>query len=132
MCYPAEKRKILFLAGGNYAGVFSSRSLSRLSLQNALEFRGFTGEGSALRLGSSIMDELALSLSWLKPLGTVVFVSAQAEILREQDVVVFGLLNDEGEVNQDLNLQAALTLGFRFNRHNRLAFSPDFIWLKDD
>jgi NTE family protein len=128
--HPAGAKKILLLAGGDYAGVFSSQSLSRIALRTALEFRGFTGKGSVLRLGSSVMDELSLSLFWLKPLGTVVFVSAQAEILREQDVVVLGLLNDRAKVNQDLTGRAALTLGFRFNRHNRLALSPEFIWIK--
>jgi NTE family protein len=131
--YPAETRKILLLAGADYAGVFSSRSsLSALSLRTALEFRGLTGEGSVLRLGSSIMDELSLGLFWLKPLGAAAFVSAQAEIIREQDVVVLGILNDEGKVNQDLSGRAALTLGFRFNRHNRLALSPEFVWAKSD
>jgi NTE family protein len=129
--HPAETEKILLLAGGDYGGVFSSaQSSSRIALRTALEFRGLTGEGSVLRLGSSIMDELSLGLFWLKPLGTVVFAAAQAEILREQDVVVLGFLNDKGKVNQDLSGRAALTLGFRFNRHNRLALSPEFIWIK--
>jgi NTE family protein len=127
---PAEAKKFLLLAGGDYAGVFSPRSLSRIALRTALEFRGLTGKGSVLRLGSSVMDELSLSLFWLRPLGPAVFVSAQAEILREQDVVVMGLLNDKGKVNQDLTGRAALTLGFRFNRHNRLALSPEFILIK--
>jgi NTE family protein len=128
--FPAETRKIRVLGGGDYAGVFSSQSSSRIVLRTALEFRGFTGEGSVLRLGSSIMDELSLDLFWLKPLGSVVFVSARAEILREQYVVVLGFLNDEAKVNQDLSGRTALTLGFRFNRHNRLALSPEFIWIK--
>jgi NTE family protein len=132
--YPAGKqRKTLFLAGGDYAGVFSSaESLSKLSLRTALEFRDLTGEGSILRLGASIMDELSLGLFWLKPLGTAAFVSVQAEILREQDVVVLGLLNDRGMVNQDLSGRAAISLGFRFNRHNRFTLSPEFIWVKSD
>jgi NTE family protein len=129
--YPAETRKILLRAGGDYAGVFSSQfSLSKLSLRSALEFRGLTGEGSVLGLESSIIDELSLGLFWLKPLGAAAFIGAQAEILREQDVVVLGLLDDQGKVNQDLSGRAALTLGFRFNRHNRLALSPDFVWVK--
>jgi NTE family protein len=128
--FPVETRKIRFLAGGDYAGVFSAQSSSRIALRTALELRGFTGEGSVLRLGSSVMDELSLGLFWLKPLGPVVFVSARAEILREQDVVVLGLLSDKGKVIQDLSGRAALTLGFRFNRYNRLALSPEFIWIK--
>jgi NTE family protein len=130
--YPAETGKTLLLAGGSYAGVFSSQSLSKLSLKSALEVRGLTGQGSVLRLGASVMDELSLSLFWLTPLGTAAFVSAQAEILREQDVVILGLLNDKGNVNQDLSGRAAITLGFRFNRHNRFTLSPEFIWVKSD
>jgi NTE family protein len=130
MLYPVETQKILFLAGGDYAGVFSSRSLSRISLRTALEFRGLTGKGSVLGLESSVMDELSLGLFWLKPLGSTVFVSARAEILREQDVVILGPLSGKGKVNQDLSGRAEITLGFRFNRRNRLALSPEFTWIK--
>jgi NTE family protein len=76
------------------------------------------------------MDELSLGLLWLKPLGSTVFVSARAEIKREQDVVILGLLSDKGKVNQDLSGRAEAALGFRFNRRSSLALSPEFTWIK--
>jgi hypothetical protein len=130
--YPAETRKTLLLAGGNYAGVFSSQSLSKISLRSALEFQGLTGEGSVLRLESSIMDELSLGLFWFKPLGAMAFTAAKAEIIREQDVLVLGFLNDQGKVDQDLSGRASVSWGLRFNRHNLLSLSPEFIWVKSD
>jgi NTE family protein len=128
--YPVETRKILFLAGGDYAGVSSSQSVSTAALRTALEFRGLTGEGSVLRLGSSFMDELSLDLFWLKALGGTAFVSARAEIRREQDVVIQGFLGDKGKVYQDLSGRGEITLGFRFNGRHRLALSPEFTWVK--
>jgi NTE family protein len=131
--YPAESSKILFLAALGYYGAFSPEfTVSRVSLGSALELRGLSGAGSVLRLSSSIMDSLSFGISWLKPLGPRAFIMGEAEIAREQDVVVLGLLNDEGRVNQDLSGRGALTWGIYFDRHNRLALSPEFVWIKAD
>ncbi|AEF81221.1 patatin-like phospholipase family protein [Leadbettera azotonutricia] len=126
--YPDDKAKILLLAGGAYHGVLSSSSISKLSLSSGVQFLGLTGPGSALSLGSSVLDILSFRFMYLQPLSSRVFISVSGDIVRDQDIVIQGPLSNSGVVSQVLAASGSLKGGIRIGDHSALSIAPEIFW----
>jgi NTE family protein len=129
--YPGDNKKTLLLAGGAYQGTLSSDSISKLALSSGIQFRGLSGPGSALTLGSSVLDVLAFRIMYLQPLSSWAFISASGGIARDQDIVVQGPLSNSGAVSQVLAASGSLKSGFRMGRHTAFSIAPEFFWAND-
>jgi len=116
---PETRNRVLFRAGLDYAGTFSSGSSSRAALRGGLEFQG--RDGFSLLLGTSVMDELSIGLSVFRPLGPRFFVAAETSITG----------GEEPMASHPPYFRGMLKGGLRFNRHNSLAIWPEYFRFRD-
>ena len=128
---PETQNRVLLRAGLDYAGVFSYRSSGRTAIRSGVEFLG--RDGFSLLLESSVMDELSVGLSMLRPLSPRFFVAAEADLVRDQTVIAEGIL-DGGEAAADrlVYFRGSLKGGLRFNRHNSLTLRPEYFRFRDE
>ena len=129
--YPERRNLSLFRLGVDYEGTFSSRYYNWAALRSGIEFVGMNG--SSLFIRTSIMDELAIGFSVFRPLSPNFFIAAEADLVREQTLVIKGILDSEEIIAERiLYFHGALRVGLRFNRHNSLIISPDYYWFRND
>jgi len=131
LLYPEAQNRILLRAGMDYEGTFSSRSSDWTALRAGVEFLGKSG--FSLLLKASALDELSLGLSMLQPLGPHLFVVTEADLVREQELIIKGFLS-RGEIFPErlLYFRGAMKGGLRFNRNNSLIIWPEYFWFKDE
>jgi NTE family protein len=129
--YPEEKKKLLVRAGLDYGGTLSSTSSVRAALRSGLEYLG--SDGSSLLLKVSVLDELSAGLSLLKPLGPHFFLSAETDLVRDQELITDGILSGTGTApNRIFFFRGILKGGLRLNRNNSLALWPEYYWFWDE
>jgi len=129
--YPETLNKILLRAGFDYEGTFSSYSFDRAALRSGLEFQH--KDGLSLLLRTSILDELSIGISVFRPLGPYFFLSAEADLVREQKLMIKGILNrEEMDPDRYLYFHGTLKGGLRFNRYNSLSLWPEYFWFRED
>jgi len=129
--HPEARNRILLRAGLDYAGTLSSRSSSRTALRSGVEFQGHGG--FSLLLEASVMDELSIGLSMIRPLGPRFFVAAEAELARDQNLTAEGIIGGgEADANRLFYFRGMLKGGFRFNRRNSLTIQPEYFWFRDE
>jgi len=128
---PMGENRLLLRAGLDYEGTFSTESHNRTALRSGIEYQW--KDGTSLLMKASIMDELSAGISLFKPLSPYFFIDAKADIIRDQELTLKGILNRE-EITPDrlLYFNAELKGGFRFNSHNSLALWPEYFWFMDE
>ena len=127
--YPETENRFLFRSTLDFEGTFSSRTYGSTALRGGIEFRG--KDGFSLLLGASIMDELSIGLSILRPLGPLFFLAAEAGLVREQELTAKGILGREETVpDRLLYFRGALKGGLAVNRHNSLRLWPEYLWFR--
>jgi hypothetical protein len=129
--HPKEGDRFLFRAGLDYEGTFSSKSSGRTAIRSGVEYLG--KDGFSLLLKTSIMDELSVGLSLFQPLGPRFFLSAETDLVRDQEIVIEGILKEEETTPRRLlYFASALKGGWRFNRRNSLILWPESFWFKEE
>ena len=129
--YPEAETGLLFRAGFDYMGTFSSQSFSRTALRSGIEFKG--SEGFSMLLRASFFDELSLGLSVSQAVNPYFFLAAEADIVRDQVLIVNGILSRETITPQRLfYFRGAARGDLRFNRHNSLSIQPEYFWFRDE
>ena len=104
------RERTVFLFGGNYQGTFSRETINKLSIQLGLEVYGLSGPGSILFLNSSWVELLSLGALYLQPLSPRTFITAQAEVKLDNDIIV-SFFPPEGAEKKSLFLVSAETEG---------------------
>jgi len=128
---PETQNRILLRAGLDYAGTFSSSSFGRTALRSGVEFMG--RDGFSLLLETSVMDEISIGLSMLRPLGPRFFVAAEASLVRDQNLTVQGIVDEgEADANRLVYFSGTLKGGLRFNRRNSLSIRPEYFWFRNE
>ncbi|MCL1927273.1 MAG: patatin-like phospholipase family protein [Treponema sp.] len=131
MLYPETENKILLRAGLDFEGTFSSQSSGKTALRSGLELR--SRNGFSLLLQASVMDELSAGLSVFQPLGPYFFLAAETDLVRDQKILVKGILSREEIVPERLlYFHGAVKGGLRINRQNSLSLWPEYYWFTDD
>ena len=129
--YPETENKILIRGGLDYEGTFSSKTTNKAALRGGFEFLG--KNGYSLLFKASVMDEISTGLMVLKPFGPYFFLSAEANLVREQELIVPGILNvGNSAPDRLLYFNGNLKAGFRLNRFNSLTLWPEYFWFKDN
>jgi len=127
--YPETENKFLFRSALDFEGTFSSQTYAGTALRGGIEFLG--KDGFSLLLKASIMDELSLGLSILRPLGPHFFIAAETGLVREQELTVKGILGREETVpDRLLYFHGALKGGLRVNSYNSLSLWPEYLWFR--
>ncbi|MDR1804099.1 MAG: patatin-like phospholipase family protein [Treponema sp.] len=127
--YPETESKFMFRSALDFEGTFSSQTYAGTALRGGIEFMG--KDGFSLLLKASIMDELSLGLSILRPLGPHFFVAAEASLVREQELTVKGILGREETIpDRLLYFHGALKGGLRVNSYNSLSLWPEYLWFR--
>jgi len=127
--YPETENRLLLRSALDFEGTFSSQTYAATALRGGIEF--LAKDGFSLLLKASIMDELSLGLSLLRPLGPHFFLAAGADLVREQELTVKGILGREETVpDRLLYFHAELKGGLRINSYNSLNFGPEYLWFR--
>jgi len=125
--YPETEDKFMFRSALDFEGTFSPQTYAGTALRGGVEFLG--KDGFSLLLKASIMDELSLGLSILRPLGPQFFIAAEAGLVREQELTVKGILGREETVpDRILYFHGAMKGGLRVNSYNSLSLWPEYLW----
>jgi NTE family protein len=127
--YPETENKFLLRSTLDFEGTFSSQTYGSTALRGGIEFLG--KDGFSLLLKASIMDELSLGLSVLRPLGPHFFLAVEADLVRKQELTVKGILGrEETAPDRLLYFSGALKGGLRVNRYNSLSLWPEYLWFR--
>jgi NTE family protein len=127
--YSETENKLLLRSALEFEGTFSSQTNAGTALRGGIEF--LAKDGFSLLLKASIMDELSLGLSLLKPLGPHFFLATEADLVREQELAVKGLIGREETVpDRRLYFHGALNGGLRVNSYNSLGLGPEYLWFR--
>jgi NTE family protein len=121
--YPENLAKTLILAGGTYQGTMTSDSINTIALGVNLQFRGLSGPGSALSLGTSWKNNPSLDLLYLQPLSQRVFISANGGITIDQ------LDIEEPDI---LSVLGKIKMGILFDNYHTLNFGPAVVYLGEE
>ena len=124
--YPLTQKQIVFLLGGSYQGTLFRNSISKLGLEGGVQIRGLTGPGSVLSLRSSIMDVFSFETIYLQPISPVAFMTAQAVILNDRDIIVSGFTHQEAKEDRLLLFSGAITGGVLINQRSLFKAGPFF------
>ena len=125
--HPEAESKFLFRSALDFEGTFSSMTYGSTALRGGIEFLG--KDNFSLLLKASIMDELSLGLSMLRPLGPHLFLAADADLVRKQELTIKGILDrEETAPDRLLYFNGALKGGLRVNRYNSLYLGPEYLW----
>ncbi|GHV92697.1 hypothetical protein AGMMS50268_32000 [Spirochaetia bacterium] len=117
--YPEDPVKNLILAGLSHQGTITSDSINTVSLGVNFQFRGLTGHGSALSLGTSWKNNPSFDLLYLQPLNQKTFISASTGITIDQ-------LKTEGP--EIVNTLGKINMGIRFDNYHTLKFGPAVVY----
>ena len=129
--YPETQNHFLLRAALDFEGTFSSHSFDKTALRSGFEFRA--KKGYSLLLEASIMDELSVGLSMFQPLGPHFFLSAEADLVRDQELKVKGIMDTEKIIpDRLLYFKGILKGGLRFNRYNSLTIWPEYFWFRQE
>jgi len=127
--YPETRNRFMLRSALDFEGTFSSKTFASTALRGGVEFLG--KDGFSLLLKASIMDELSLGLSMLRPMGPHFYLAAEADLVREQELTVTGILGrEETAPDRFLYFRGALKGGLRVNRHNSLSLWPEYLWFR--
>jgi len=123
------ENRLLLRSALDFEGTFSSETYANTALRGGIEF--LAKDGFSLLLKASIMDELSLGLSLLRPLGPHFFLAAEAGLYREQELTIKGIIGREETVpDRLLYFHGALKGGLRVNSYNSLGIGPEYLWFR--
>ena len=123
------ENKLLLRSALEFEGTFSSQTNAGTALRGGIEF--LAKDGFSLLLKASIMDELSLGFSLLKPLGPHFFLAAEADLVREQELTVKGIIGREETIpDRRLYFHGAFNGGLRVNSCNSLGLGPEYLWFR--
>jgi NTE family protein len=127
--YPETENKFLLRSALDFTGTFSSQTFGSTALRGGIEFLG--KDNFSLLLEASIMDEISLGFSMLRPLGPHLFLAADANLIREQVLTAKGILGrEETAPDRRLYFRGALKGGVRINSYNSLSLGPEYLWFR--
>jgi NTE family protein len=119
-------RRVVFLFGGNYQGIFSEAAINKLSLQGCIQIHGLTGAGSVLSLGASWVNVRSVGMRYLQPLSPRTFLTAQTEITQDNDIIVSGFLRQAPEENRLTHFTGGIMGGILISRNSVFKAGPLF------
>ena len=129
--FPGTENKFLVRAGLDYEGTFSYQSSSRATLRSGLEY--FGRNGSSIFFKAGVLNEFSLGLSLFHPVNPHFFISAETDLVRDQELMVTGILSTkEIEPRRLMYFRGELKGGLRINMYNSFSFRPEYFWLKDE
>ncbi|GHV17123.1 hypothetical protein FACS189493_4180 [Spirochaetia bacterium] len=117
LLYPVDFVKTTLALGGGFQGTLSAGTARALTIRGDVQFRGLTGPGSALVVGSSWTDDLSLALFYVQPLGRRAFVSARGEITINYGALFAGFPPGEPVITGALG---QVSVGMYMNENNTL------------
>ena len=128
--FPETENKFLILAGLDFEGTLSEYSSIKAAPRAGIEYRW--KDGASIFLKIAILNEISVGLSFFRPVGPYFFLSAEADLIRNQELWTKGLLTeDPATPDRLLYFRGAIKNGIRINSHNSFSFWPEYYWFKD-
>lgn len=123
---PSNKENRLLLVSGKYTGVVSEESVSSFELSGDVQFRNLSGKGSVLSVRVDGINTLDLGISYLQPIGSILYLQAGGYFSANQEIITSGFkkTNLYGFREEDYTLK--FDTGIHFNPRHILTTGLDW------
>lgn len=117
---PTHKEDRLLLISGKYDGVVSEESVSAFELSGDLQFRNLSGKGSALSIKIDGINTLDFGISYLQPIGNILYLKAGGYFSANQEIITSGFTKTNLYGFREEIYTFSFDTGIHFNKNHIL------------
>lgn len=123
---PSNRENRLLLVSGKYKGVVSEESVSSFELSGDIQFRNLSGKGSVLSIRVDGINTLDLGISYLQPIGSILYLQAGGYFSANQEIITSGFKKTNLYGFREENYTLRFDTGIHFNPRHILTTGLDW------